>query len=320
MACRSIGPARIGHRRIATIILGAPAQVGRPADVLPLRIGQEKTCCTRSCRKERTMSRSSILLHVLMAGTLLCAATPGPARGDQGDDLRLARKVVTAASKSFEYDDAMARYGTMAEIAQRMLQNREQRADLMVGIRNANAEIAVYPQNRRQWIPDQWAVYEQKLAWERNVTLLDREHEELNFRQQRIYEQELARAKESKRSIRPIRREAILEELNRLDRECDKALTELKEGIDESAREGHTDRRQVWERIQGTLASLDPPRDLPADSLRDFLKRFGRDRWLDGAANPVQAKPKAAPRPSTGKAKKKSSPATTKARAGALSS
>jgi hypothetical protein len=227
------------------------------------------------------MNRFSILFHGLLAGVLLSAASPGRARGDEVGDNRLAEKLAAAASKSFEYDDAQGRYGVMAEIAQTMLQKREQRADLIVDIRNLNSVIALYPQNRRMWLVEQWAFYNQKLDGDRMVTVLDRQIEELDFQQQRIYEQELARARESKKAIRPIRREAILGELNRLDRECDVAVTELREGIAAAAREERTSRRKVWERIQRKLENLYPRPNVPDGALHEFVKRIDGLRWMD---------------------------------------
>src|SRR5262249_44598607 len=87
--------------------------------------------------------------------------------------------------------------------------------------------------------------------------------------------------------------EAMLNELQRVERERDEAVVELKEGIEDAARTKRITPRQVLDGAVARLGSLKTSKS--PDVERDFLPRFkkyaGGDAWLDkGKAQ--AAKPK----------------------------
>jgi hypothetical protein len=48
--------------------------------------------------------------RIVLGGVLIGVAFPGPARGDEDDDERLVRRLVTAAERHAELREAAARY------------------------------------------------------------------------------------------------------------------------------------------------------------------------------------------------------------------
>lgn len=243
------------------------------------------------------MSRFSFFVRAAMATTLISAASSGAARADRDRDEALARKLATAASAFFDHEDATARYRETAEIAQEILLRRQHKTNLIAQIRDANSQMAVFPQNRLLWLAEQWQVLHQKLAWDNIVTAIDKEIEDLNLRQQWIYERELARARENGKAVKPIHREAILGELDRLDRQRQTALTELRDGIDEAARDERTNRVNVWERICAVRDEITPKPQVPAESLQRFIKAFRRELSSGRSSSPNRNKGTRTPNP-----------------------
>jgi hypothetical protein len=235
------------------------------------------------------MNRLAIPFHAMLAGALLSAWSPDQARGDQDDDERLARRLVAAAEKYGDLREVTAKYGRRAEIALAILQKEQERADLVAAIRDMNTEIATFPQNRRWWLVEQWSYYEQKLAGDRHVNHLDRELNALRFQEKRMYEEELRKAQATRKPVKPFHREALLNELQRLDRECDESCTELKAAIEAAAREARTTPRRVIQKAVGLLPSLEAPPDVEREFLPTFTKRAGGPRWLDGEVKPPPA-------------------------------
>ena len=103
------------------------------------------------------MSRFPILFRGLLTGALLCAASPGLARGGQDDDEGLARKLLAAAEKYSDLQEVTAKYGRRAEIALTILQDEQARTNVVAEIRDMQSMIAAFPQNRRWWLADQQA-------------------------------------------------------------------------------------------------------------------------------------------------------------------
>jgi hypothetical protein len=104
-----------------------------------------------------------------------------------------------------------------------------------------------------------------------------------------MFEQELRQAQAEKRRVRPLDREAMLNELQRVQRERDEAVVELKEGIEAAARQKRVSPRQV---LNGTVARLGSLKSSKSpDVQRDFLPRFtryaGGDAWLDKGKAPA---------------------------------
>ena len=242
------------------------------------------------------MSRFDILICGVLAGALVGAALPGPARGDENGDDRLARKLITAAEKQSDLQEMTERYGRRAEIALTILHDEEVRLNLVTEIRDMNTVIAGFPP-RKWWLADHQAYFNAKLARDQQVTALDRELGELRLEERRMYEAELEQARASGKPLKPFHREALLNEIRRLRRESGEAVTALKEGIESAAREGRTTPRQVLDRVAGRLASLDAPPAVEREFVPKFIKYAGA-RWLDGErkATPPRAK-KASSRP-----------------------
>ena len=232
----------------------------------------------------------------LMVGVVLCAAVAGPARGDEGDDDPLAKQLLAAAEKHDELGDAKARYGQRAEIALEILEREDVRIDLLARIRDMNSMIATFPQNRRLWVVEQWSFFEEKLGCDRQLTAIDRELARLRFEEGRMYEQELQQAQAEKRRVRPLNREAMLNELQRVERERNEAVDELKEGIEAAARKKRSTPGKVLDGAVARLDSLKTPNSPEVE--RDFLPRFkryaGGEAWLNKGSAPP-ARPKAPP-------------------------
>jgi hypothetical protein len=239
------------------------------------------------------MSGFPIFRCGLLVGVILSVASAGPARGQQDDDDRLAKQLLTAAEKYSEAQDAKARYGQRAEIALTILQGQEMRNDLNAQIRNMNAAMSSFPQNHRLWTAEQWAYHDQKVVYDQQLTALDHRLETLRLEERRMFEQELQQAQAEKRRVRPLDREAMLNELQRVERERDEAVVELKEGIEAAARKKHITPRQVLDGAVARLNSLKTSNS--PDVERDFLSRFkkyaGGDAWLDKGKAPA-VKPK----------------------------
>ena len=234
------------------------------------------------------MSRSSILFHGLLAGILLCSASPArPAaieattsdsRGSWSPRPRNPRSIRTT----------LARYGVMAEIARSMLEKREQQADLVLERDNLNIEMAKFPP-KKWWLAEHHEVHNRKLYCDQQLALLKRQIEELDLQQRRMYEAELDRAKVSKKRVRPIRREAILDELNKLDAQCEVAFAELRDGIDAAAKEELQSSRRVGADQGKAGESLPSARDARRGAA-GVRQTDQRGRWLDGGKEPSRGK------------------------------
>jgi hypothetical protein len=155
------------------------------------------------------------------------------------------------------------------------------------------ATMSSFPQNHRLWLAEQWAFHDQKVVYERQLTGLDHRLEALRLEERRMYEQELQQAQAEGRRVRPLNREALLNELQRVERERDEAVVELKAAIEADARKKRTTPRQVLDGAVARLASLKTSKS--PDVERDFLPRFkkyaGGDAWLD-KGRPPTVKPK----------------------------
>jgi hypothetical protein len=243
------------------------------------------------------MSRFLMLICGFLAGALVSVACPGPARGDEGGDNRLARKLITAAEKQSDLQEVTAKYGRRAEIALTILQDEELRANLVAEIRDMNSVIATFPATRRGWLAEHQAYLNEKLARDRQVTALDREISELKFRERQMYEDELETARWSGKPIKRFHREVLLTEIQRLERESGEAAARLKEGIESAAREGRMSPRQVLDRVVMRLAGLDAPPAVEREFVPKFIEYAGGARWLDGERKPLPVKAKnASPR------------------------
>lgn len=249
-------------------------------------------------------------------GVVIWAALAVSACGDETDEDRLAKRLLTAAEKHAELQDVVARYGQRAQMAQEILWGQETRIDLVAQIRNLDAMMSGFPQNRRLWLPDQWAVLDQKVACDRQLAALDHRLGTLRLQESRMYEQELQAARAENRPVKPLNREALLSDLQRLERERNGAVVELKDGIEATARKKRTTPRQV---LDGAVARLDRwTTSKSPDVERDFLPRFkryaGGDAWLDKGKAPAARPKKDAPRPKKDAPRaKKDAPQATKA-------
>ncbi len=234
------------------------------------------------------MSRFPILVGGLLAGALIGVASVGPARGDEDSDERLARRLLTAAEKHAELREVSAKYGRRAELALTILQDEYVRSNLVAHIRDMNTEIAGFPP-RKWWLADHHTFFEQKLACDRQLTALDRELDALRFQEREMYEEEVRKAEASGKPIKPVSREALLHEFQRLNRECKQAVVELREGIEDAARKEHLSRGQVLDRAVSKLESVrisSTPVDVERDFLPAFRKSAGGKGWLDGQPKP----------------------------------
>jgi hypothetical protein len=244
------------------------------------------------------MARFVTLWCGVLIGGMICAASPAWARGDDDDDERLARRLLGAAEKHAELRDVSAKYGRRAELALTILRDEHVRAELHAHIRDMNTTIADFPANRRWWLAEHQAFYQQKLACDRQLTALDREITDLKFQEREMYEEELRRAEASGKPIRPVSREALLHEFQRLDRECKEAVVGLKERIESVARKEHVTRGQVLDRAVSKLESVrteSAPVHVERDFLPAFKKTVGGRAWLDGQPKPPPpSKPKKA--------------------------
>jgi hypothetical protein len=254
------------------------------------------------------VSRSRLQVLGLVAVALLAVASPGLARGDQEDDQRLAKQLLTALEKYNERQEVMVKHGRRAEIALTILQREQGLADLDATIRDMNTVIANFPQNRRQWIKDQEDYYRLKLAQDAQRNGLNRELTALRFQERQMYEEELQKAEARGGAVKPFNREAILHDLQRLDRETKQAFAALKEGVEAAARKQHTTPGEILQRLKivtrppgGVIAQQHPkPGELLQRAgnlakressspealekfLNDFCKVAGGNRWLDGA-------------------------------------
>ncbi len=219
------------------------------------------------------MSRIPILFCGLVAGALVWVASLGLARADQDDDQRLARQLLTAAETYAELLEVTVKHGQRAEIALTILQKDQERANMNARIRDMNSMIADFPQNRRWWIMEQDFFFKQKLALDRELTDLDRQLNNLKFQERQMFEEELQQAQANGKAVKPFNREAILNDLQRLNRESNKAVDELKSSIETAAREQHTTPGQVLDKAKRDLARLAIPTP-PPDAASEFLKRF----------------------------------------------
>jgi hypothetical protein len=234
------------------------------------------------------MNRFRIVMGGFLAGVLIGVASPGPVRGDEDEDERLARRLVTAAERHAELREAGAKYGRRADLALTILQDEQVRANLHAHIRDMNTTIADFPP-RKWWLAEHHAFFQQKLACDRQLTALDREITALRFQEREMYEEEVRRAEASGKPIKPVSREALLGEFQRLDRECKGAVGELREGIEDAARKQHTTRRQALDRAVNKLEivrTASTPLNIERDFLPAFTKFVGGNGWLDGQPKP----------------------------------
>jgi hypothetical protein len=241
------------------------------------------------------MSRSCLLFLGFLTGTLFTAAAPGLARGDEDDDERLAKQWVAAAEKYDELQEVTVKHGRRAELALTILQEEQALAALNARIRDMDTVIASFPP-RRWWIKDQHDYYQWKVAHEAQRNDLTRELTELRFHERQLYEEEMRQAEAKGRPVKPFHREAILNDLQRLNRETRQAYAALKAGIEAAARKQRTTPGEILQRA-GNLArreasSLSLPPEVPEKFLQDFLKFAGGHRWLDGAGKAPEAKNK----------------------------
>ena len=250
------------------------------------------------------MSHLLLFRRGLMAGVLMCAASAMPARGGVDDADRLAKRLLTTAEKLSDLQETKAKYGRRAEIAWTILQDQKMRNDVNARRRNMDSVIATFPQNRRWWVMEQWAFYEEKLALDRQVTALDQEMETLRLQEQEMYEEQLERARREGNPVKPFAREALLGEMQRLERESRQSVFELKGEIEAAAREKRTTPRRVLDEAVARLGSLKTPDspDVERHFLPGFIKSAGGDGWLDrGFAPAAAANKEAAPPRKTAK-------------------
>lgn len=240
------------------------------------------------------MNRFPNLFRGLLAGALVCAASPGPVRGDQDDDERVARRLLDAAEKYLGLKDVEARYGRRAELALAIFEKEQLRAELHTQVRSMNIEIGGWYQNRRLWLSEQWSYFRLKQEREKQLTQLDSEISQLKFEERRMYEEALQEARASGRPIKPIAREALIGEIQRMENEKDAAVGGLKREIEETARTLRTTRRQVLDRVVDKLSSVrlaPPPPEVERVFLPRFIKYAGGEGWLDGGNEPPAARP-----------------------------
>jgi hypothetical protein len=229
------------------------------------------------------MSRSRLRFLGLLGGALLAAASPGLVRGDQEDDDRLAKQWLVAVEKYDERQDVVIKHGRRAEFALTILQQEQALAELDATIRDMNTVIAGFPP-RRWWIKDQHDYYQLKVAHDARRNDLNRELTALRFQERQLYEEEMRRAETKGRPVKPFHREAILNDLNRLNRETRQAFAALKDGIEAVARKQHTTPGEILQRV-GDLARREASSlpEVPETFQRDFVKFAGGSGWLAGA-------------------------------------
>ena len=139
----------------------------------------------------------------------------------------------------------VAKHGQRAEIALTVLQKERYRAELHAEIRDRQSVIDDFPQNRRWWSMEQHAYFQQKLALDRELTAFDRQLNELRFQERQMFEEGLRQAEANGKAVKPFSREAILHDLQRLDRESSQAVSGLKMSIEAAAQDKHTTPGQI---------------------------------------------------------------------------
>jgi hypothetical protein len=224
---------------------------------------------------------------------MLCVASPSPARGDDDDDRRLARRLLDAGEKYLGLKEVEARYGRRAELAQAIFEKEQQRAELHTQVRSMNIEIGGWYQNRRLWLSEQWSYFRLKQEHEKQLNQLDSEIRQLKFEEKRMYEEALQEARASGKPIKPIAREALIGEIQRMEGEKDAAVGGLKREIEDTARKLRTTRRQVLDQAVAKLSSIrlaPPPPEVERVFLPRFIKYAGGEDWLDAGNEPPAAR------------------------------
>jgi hypothetical protein len=236
------------------------------------------------------MSRSCLLFLGLLTGSLFVAASPGLARGDEDDDERLAKQLVAAAEKYDELQEVTVKHGRRAELALTILQGEQTLAVMNARIQDMNNVIDGFPP-RRWWVKDQHDYHQWKVAHETERNALQHDLTGLRFQERQLYEEEMQQAQAKGRPVKPFHREAILNDLQRLNRETKQAMGALKEGIEAAARKQQATRGEILQRASNLArketSSLAP--EALQKFLREFHKSAGGDGWLNaGATKPPQ--------------------------------
>jgi hypothetical protein len=231
------------------------------------------------------MSPRPMLFPGLLSVALVCVQAPDRVRGEQADDTRLAKRLINAAEKYSELQDVVARHGQRAEIALTVLQKERYRAELHAEIRDRQSVIDGFYQNRRWWSTEQQGYFEQKLALDRELTELDRQLNDLRFQERQMFEEGLRQAEANGKAVKPFSREAILHDLQRLDRESSQAVAELKGSVEAAAQDQHTTPGQILAKAKdlASQASAAPPPDVLREFLKKFIDHAGGKSWLNGA-------------------------------------
>jgi hypothetical protein len=241
------------------------------------------------------MSRSHLPVLGLLTGALLAAASPGLAQSDPDEEKRAAKHWLVALETYDELQDVVVKHGRRAELALTILQQEQALAELNATIRDMNTVIASFPP-RRWWIKDQHDYYQLKVAHDAQRNELNRELTVLRFQERQLYEEEMRRAEAKGRSVKPFDREAILHDLQRLNRETRQAFTALKEGIEAAARKQHTTPGAILQRAENLARrEASSPLEVPDQFHRDLVKFAGGNRWLDGAEKMPTGKNKRGP-------------------------
>ena len=178
------------------------------------------------------------------------------------------------------------RYGRRAEIALTILHDEEVRLNLVTEIRDMNTVIAGFPP-RKWWLADHQAYFNAKLARDQQVTALDRELGELRLEERRMYEAELEQARASGKPLKPFHREALLNEIRRLQRKSGEAVTALKEGIESAAQEGRTTRARCSTGSPGDWPAWTPPPAVEREFVPKFIK-YGTGGWMEEEGDSAQ--------------------------------
>jgi hypothetical protein len=140
-------------------------------------------------------------------------------------DDELNSKVRMAWEKFSELEETKVNYGERAEVALTMLQTERERTEVEATVRTLRIQIDSFPTRRnnlQQEVFDEWLLCRQRL------TGLDQYLAQLRSRWQELNEITIRHAEGSGKRVKPLDRAGLLNELQRLYRECVTAFDSLR--------------------------------------------------------------------------------------------
>jgi hypothetical protein len=210
---------------------------------------------------------------------VLVLATSAKAVGDED----LPSKLRTACEKFTERQQLAASYGARGEIALKQLEMERYRADLVETIRNMQIEVDSWrlPLNRLNSI--QAGFYQELQQHRRQLTEVDRALEELRLRWKDLNELAIRQAEAEGKRVKPLDRDGLLRELQRVDRETYSAFATAKQSLIEAASSGSAGRTDVLRSAMAEAGQASSSIASPGaqdDFLRAFTEYCGGKRFF----------------------------------------